>query len=82
MRGFGDDGEHLIGIAGSKNRGDVLRQLLCNALFLAHALTKQIFAYQLDDRGCDNRKGGDDNQQIGDYEFPAQGMEQAFNPCQ
>ena len=24
----------------------------------------------------------DDNQQIGDYKFPTEGMKQAFNPCQ
>ena len=45
-------------------------------------LVKQIFAYQPDERRADDIERDAHDQQIGEHEFPADGMEGLFNPCQ
>ena len=71
-----------VGVEVFKKRCDVGGKLFRHAFFLANTLIKQIFAYQLSHGGGYNSKRHDDNQQIGEYKFPAKGMKQAFNPCQ
>ena len=73
---------HIICFIACEKGRDVAGKLLGHAFFLANTLIKQIFAYQLNHGGGHNGERRDDNQQIGDYKFPAKGMKQAFNPCQ
>ena len=71
-----------VGFEVFEKRRDMKSKLFRHAFFLANTLIKQIFAYQLSHGGGYNSKRHDDNQQIGEYKFPANGMKQAFNPCQ
>ena len=65
---------HRIDVAAGQRSAHLFGKGICGALILLHTLGKQIFAHQLKQRNAHHREGDDDDQQIGDQNFPAYGI--------
>ena len=59
----------------------VLRKLQRDALLIAHALRKQIFAYQLHQHHRNHKEGNANDQQVGEHDLPTDRVQYGPNPC-
>ena len=71
-----------INIKCDQRTAKLLCKRLCNSLVVTDALGEKVIAYELNQRYGHGGKRDQDDQKVGEYDFPAYGMNISLNPCQ